>query len=312
MRLLLPFLLLTTAVPALAADPVTPDERAARFEQRQQAREERGERPQPRSERVAPPPQFQPVQRAERPAPPQGNFVPSERRFDGGRAVDAGGNPRWGGHRPDQPQFTPPQGVQGRPSGDSVADWRSRDRRGGGRPDATPPRPAVQIEGATYGYRDGRQYQPQPGREGWQGRDGRRDGDRRWDGRRDGDRDGRWTGRDGRYDRDGDRWRQGGVAWRPDWRRDPRYDWQRYRDRNRSIFRLGVYIDPFGWGYRPVSIGYQLYPGYYAQQYWIGDPSYYSLPPVSWPYQWVRYYNDALLIDVRDGQVVDSIPSFFW
>lgn len=324
MRLLLPLLLLSTAVPAFAADPADQEAREARdarAEQRQQARQERAaERPQPRFERPAP--QFE---RAERVAPPMASPDRPERRFDGGRPAEADAGPRWRDRRPDQPQAAPPpapvasEGFTRTPGG--RPEWRGRDRDGregregrdgvaygDRRPDQRPviqPNPAVRIDGATYGWREGRdpnvnrERERDRDRNRWQDRDGRRDG-------------GQWTGRDGRYDRDDGRWRQGGIAYRPDWRRDPRYDWQRYRDRNRSIFRIGVYIDPFGWGYRPVNIGYRLYPNYYSQQYWIGDPSYYSLPPVGWPYQWVRYYNDALLIDVRDGRVVDAIQSFFW
>jgi hypothetical protein len=36
------------------------------------------------------------------------------------------------------------------------------------------------------------------------------------------------------------------------------------------------------------------------------------LPPVYGPYRWVRYWDDALLVDVRSGRVVDVIHNFFW
>ncbi|WP_409574764.1 RcnB family protein [Sphingopyxis sp. PET50] len=29
-------------------------------------------------------------------------------------------------------------------------------------------------------------------------------------------------------------------------------------------------------------------------------------------YRWVRYYNDALLVDTYSGEVVDVIYDFFW
>ncbi|WP_114229133.1 MULTISPECIES: RcnB family protein [Sphingomonas] len=296
MRFLIPLLLLSAATPALAdpGDQDHRDARAARVEQRQEQRQERAERPQPRFERPAPAaPQ---VQRVDAPAP---QFDRSQRRFDGGRPADPNGGQRWQGRGGQQPQPPVFNGAPGQPTPNNVADWRSRDRRGGDRPNATAPSPVVRIDGGTYGYRDGRD----PNRDGrWQGRDGR-----------DGRNNGTWTGRDGRYNgtwtgRDG----RNGGNWSRDWRRDPRYDWQRYRNANRSIFRIGAYIDPFGWGYQQIGIGYQLYPNYYSDQYWLSDPSYYSLPPVSWPYRWVRYYDDALLIDVRDGRVVDAIQSFFW
>jgi hypothetical protein len=289
MRFLLPLLLLSAASPALAGpgdDPDVTESRAARFEQRQQAREERAERPQPQIERPA----REPIVRIEQPSAPPVQVERPERRFEG-RTADTVGGPRGRDRRPDRPQ--PSTGVNGAPA-DSVAGWRWRDRRGESRPSATPPRPAVQIDGATYTdrrLRDG---------DRWRDRDGRRDGDR-------------WSGRDGRVGRDDWRGRRADTGeWRRDWRRDPRYDWQRYRDRNRSIFRIGIYVDPFGWRYRPVSYGWQLRPNYYSSRYWINDPATFSLPAVGWPYRWVRYYDDALLVDVRDGRVVDVINSFFW
>ena len=109
--------------------------------------------------------------------------------------------------------------------------------------------------------------------------------------------------------RDHSRWANGG--WNRDWRNDRRYDWRRYRNSHRSIFRIGVYFDPFGYGYQPFDIGYRLVPAYYSQQYWI-DPAMYSLPYPPPGTQWVRYWNDALLIDVYSGEVVDVIHNFFW
>ena len=115
------------------------------------------------------------------------------------------------------------------------------------------------------------------------------------------DRDGRrWGGGDRRrWDRDG-------------WRSDRRYDWRRWRDRNRSIFRLGLYIDPFGYRYNRWGIGSRLYSNYYSSSYWINDPWMYRLPQAYPPYRWVRYHNDALLIDTWSGEVVDVIYNFFW
>lgn len=96
------------------------------------------------------------------------------------------------------------------------------------------------------------------------------------------------------------------------WRNDHRYDWRRWRDRNRSIFRLGFYYDPFGWSYRRWSIGSFLYPSYYGSNFWLDDPWRYRLPPAYGPYRWVRYWDDALLVNTYTGQVVDVIHNFFW
>lgn len=101
--------------------------------------------------------------------------------------------------------------------------------------------------------------------------------------------------------------------WDHDWRRDQRYDWQRYRDRYGDRYRAR-YHAPRGWsyGYSRFSIGFSLWSGLYSSQYWINDPYYYRLPPAYGSLRWVRYYDDALLVDIRSGQVVDVIYDFFW
>jgi hypothetical protein len=135
------------------------------------------------------------------------------------------------------------------------------------------------------------------------------------DGRRD-DRGHRDNDPDWRRDRDGDRdWRRdrdGRHRWDRDWRRDRRYDWSNYRNRYRSIFRLGRYYDPYGWGYRRFSIGFSLWPSYYGSSFWLNDPWQYRLPPAYGPYRWVRYFDDALLVDIYTGRVVDVIHNVFW
>lgn len=115
---------------------------------------------------------------------------------------------------------------------------------------------------------------------------------------------------------DGRRWdgNRGSRNWSRDWRNDRRYDWQGYRSRNRYAYRMPRYYAPSGWGYgyRRFDIGSTLFAGLFARNYWISDPYSYRLPPVEWPYQWVRYYDDALLVDTETGRVVDSIPGIFW
>jgi Ni/Co efflux regulator RcnB len=100
--------------------------------------------------------------------------------------------------------------------------------------------------------------------------------------------------------------------WDRNWRNDHRYDWRRWRDRNRNRFRLGFYNDPFRWGYQRFSIGWRLWPSYYGSNYWINNPAYYRLPYAPPGTRWVRYYDDALLVDTFTGQVVDVIYNFFW
>lgn len=110
----------------------------------------------------------------------------------------------------------------------------------------------------------------------------------------------------------GDRDHNGNHHWDRDWRHDHRYDWRGHRKHHHSLFRLGFYYDPYGWNYRRWSIGYSLWPSYYGSNYWLNDPWMYRLPPAYGPYRWIRYYNDALLVNIYTGQVVDVVYNFFW
>lgn len=134
--------------------------------------------------------------------------------------------------------------------------------------------------------------------------------------------DTRWNDRDNRRDwRNDPRYRNDRnlhrptprYNWNQDWRHNQRYDWRRYRDRYGDRYRYR-YAAPRGWsyGYRRFSIGIAIWSGLYSSRYWINDPYYYRLPPVYGSLRWVRYYDDALLIDTRSGYVVDVIYDFFW
>jgi len=132
--------------------------------------------------------------------------------------------------------------------------------------------------------------------------------DRRED-RRDWRQDRRDDRRDWRQDRREDR-----REWRRDWRNDRRYDWNGWRNQNRFVFRLNPYYSPYGYGYsyRRFGIGSILDSLLFGRNYWISDPWQYRLPPAPPGYQWVRYYNDVILVDTWNGQVVDVIYDFFW
>ena len=105
----------------------------------------------------------------------------------------------------------------------------------------------------------------------------------------------------------------GSRQWNRNWRNDNRYDWQRYRSSNRNVYHVGRYYAPYrNYSYRRLSIGFALDPLFFGQDYWIGDPGYYRLPAVYGPYRWVRYYDDAVLVDIYSGEVVDVIYDFFW
>lgn len=125
----------------------------------------------------------------------------------------------------------------------------------------------------------------------------------RWDNRQQG-----WGSQNRWYDRGGR------TNWNRDWRRDSRYDWARWRATNRNAFRLPRYYAPYGWnqGYRRFSVGVILSSSLFGQNYWINDPYAYRLPDMGDDLRWVRYYNDALLVDLYSGEVVDVIHDMFW
>jgi hypothetical protein len=153
----------------------------------------------------------------------------------------------------------------------------------------------------------------------WQGRstadrDNRRRGEdaARW---RNDNRDYAWRGSND-YRWRGDRQNYAGNParnWDRDWRRDDRYDWRGYRNAHRHTYRLGAYYAPYrNYSYRRLSAGFFLDTLFFGSRYWIDDPWQYRLPPAYGPYRWVRYYDDALLVDTYTGEVVDVIYSFFW
>lgn len=101
-------------------------------------------------------------------------------------------------------------------------------------------------------------------------------------------------------------------SWNTSWRNNSRYNWYNYRNKHRWLFNLGFYYDPFGWSYSPFSIGYRMWPSYYSSSYWLNDPWQYRLPYAPPGTRWIRYYDDAILVDMWSGQVIDVIYDFFW
>ena len=95
-------------------------------------------------------------------------------------------------------------------------------------------------------------------------------------------------------------------------RRELREDWREYRQRNRNVYRQGRYSGPRGYRYAPVRIGYQFAPSYYGQRYWVSDHARYRLPRPGYNRRWIRYGNDVILINVRNGRVIQVYRNFFW
>jgi len=260
--------------------------------------------------------QQQQVARAPAPqAAPQAQANWQGRADRGGN--QSGGGRNWNGAQPAVPQAAPaPQPAQ--------QGWN-----GGNRPDRNwnggnaAPQPAAQ-QGWNGGNRD---QQPRNWTDaGRQDRDGdRHQRDGNWNRDRNAGgyvrggtyygtsqgayRDNHdWNRRD--HDHDGDR---DGQRWNRQWRDNSHYNWFSYRSSHPSNYRLGNYYAPYrNYNYRRLSIGFYLDSLFFSQNYWIDNPGDYRLPDVYGPYRWVRYYDDALLVDIYTGEVVDVINNFFW
>lgn len=230
---------------------------------------------------------------------------------------------------------------------DGVADYQREDRRAerqearanpmpeqraerrAARQPNNPERPPV-VQTASPPLQADRREAPQDRRYYDRNRDGNLD--RRWDRNRDGNLDRNWDrNRDGRLDRrfdrndderldrrydrnrDGQLDRNQIGRWTNNWRNDSRYNWRKYREQNRNYYRPGRYYAPYrDRKYSRISIGFSLGSAYFGPRFWINDPWQYRLPAAYGSYRWVRYYDDVLLVDLRNGRVVDVIPAFFW
>lgn len=89
-----------------------------------------------------------------------------------------------------------------------------------------------------------------------------------------------------------------------------REDWRDYRSKNRNVYARGNWRAPFA--YQRFRSGAQLRPSYYNSRYYIANPGRYRLPAATGANRWVRHYDDALLVNVRNGRVVQVINGFYW
>lgn len=64
--------------------------------------------------------------------------------------------------------------------------------------------------------------------------------------------------------------------------------------------------------YRGYRNGFRADASHYGARYRIAHPARFGLAPAYGPTQWVRHYDDALLIDLRTGLVRRVVPNVFW
>ncbi len=252
----------------------------ARSERREQRQEVRQERQEVRQEAR--------VQRQPRVEAPVQQQQQQQAQSWGRRGGDGQRGERWGGGRNDSNREAYRQRVEET----RAANRSSIDQSIGGNYAREGLRNQRRVE---QGLREDYGIRQRDGRRGDWNRDGR---DGRWSGNRD-----RWSdNRGGRRN-----------SWNHSWRNDSRYDWQRYRYANRSLFRSGGYYAPYRhYRYNRLSIGIVLDSLFYSNRYWLSDPYQYRLPPAPYGTQWVRYYEDVVLVDVYTGEVLDVIENFFW
>jgi len=237
-----------------------------------------------------------------RPAQSAAQAVPAG-DYQQGRAAQAPGWNRSADRREASSWNGNPRGWENRGGGN----WRGDAARSAPpqQPQQPQAAPAPIIQGRSWTNRQAdhshdwsRQVAERNYRDAYRREEYRRDADRRWDNR--GDRSRYGTNQDYR-------------RWDNRWRDNRRYDWYSYRRTSPSAFRVGIYYSPYrNYSYRRLSVGFFLDSLFYSNRYWINDPWQYRLPDVYGPYRWVRYYDDALLVNVYSGEVVDVIYSFFW
>lgn len=156
----------------------------------------------------------------------------------------------------------------------------------------------------------------QPGRGDWH--DNRNDNWR--DERREDARDVRDARRDVREERGElrDAWRRGDRDDIREERRDVRRAENRYsrelrdyRHHNPRIYDRGNWRADYR--YRHWNRGDHVHRHYYVdRRYYINDPWRYRLYRTPSYLQWIRNYDDVLLVDIRNGRVIEVYYNFFW
>lgn len=77
-------------------------------------------------------------------------------------------------------------------------------------------------------------------------------------------------------------------------------------------YHAGAYRQPQGYYYRRWTFGEVLPRLFWAQDYWLGDYVTYGLPAPPFGYVWVRYGDDALLIDTDTGEILQVDYGVFY
>jgi len=91
---------------------------------------------------------------------------------------------------------------------------------------------------------------------------------------------------------------------------DPRpYQWNQYADHS---YRGQPYQPPRGWYDRRWAYGQILPAPFWARNYWLGNYWSFGLIDPPYGYVWVRYGNDALMVNIITGQILGSVYWLFY
>jgi Ni/Co efflux regulator RcnB len=66
------------------------------------------------------------------------------------------------------------------------------------------------------------------------------------------------------------------------------------------------------WRYSTVRPGYQLRPGFSGQRHVVANPGHYRLRAAVRNQRWIRYGNDLLLVNARNGRVLQVVRNRYW
>jgi Ni/Co efflux regulator RcnB len=139
-------------------------------------------------------------------------------------------------------------------------------------------------------------------------RNDRRDNDRHDNNRRDNDRNNNWNGND-RHDNNN--WRgDNNPGNHGSW--SGRFDRRNVTAQHHYRYRGNSWRWPSGYRYQRWTFGMTLPSIFWANNYWIDDYSYYGLgapPPGT---VWVRYNDDAILIDRYTGEILEVVYDQFY
>lgn len=95
-------------------------------------------------------------------------------------------------------------------------------------------------------------------------------------------------------------------------RRDVREARQELRE-DRQDRRRTQYVAPYrDWRYSAVRPGYQLRSGFYGSRYQITNVGQYRLRPATRNQRWIRYGDDLLLVNVRNGRVLQVVRNRYY